>query len=202
LVGIGRIIGGVILLMVGIIIVGVGMTVSSIQSNNLGRCNTFTGQLGQSLDPETAEICASAPVYQGMSNAAIIIGFILSVLGIVLVILGAVSRSKHKEKKVENVVSPRREDSVVGYTKKLSYCRYCGKQRETSGEFCSMCGRSSHSSSATTRRCTSCNATMSEDSEFCVNCGQKFEERTTTTEGTKRFYYTSDGKRKERSTPI
>jgi|SRR5215207_6463548 predicted amidophosphoribosyltransferase len=54
------------------------------------------------------------------------------------------------------------------------YCRYCGKQREASGEFCSMCGRSSHPSSTTVKKCILCKATMSEDSEFCANCGQKF----------------------------
>ena len=61
-----------------------------------------------------------------------------------------------------------------------------------------MCGRSSHSSSTAVKKCTSCKTTMSEDSEFCANCGQKFEEKTTVTKGTKGVIYTSDGKRKER----
>jgi hypothetical protein len=40
---------------------------------------------------------------------------------------------------------------------------------------------------------------MSEDYEFFANCGQKFEDKSNLTEGDKRFYYTSDGKKIGRS---
>jgi hypothetical protein len=51
--GKGKIIVGVIVLVIGIIIAGWRMTISSIQSNNLQRCNSFTGELDQYFDPET-----------------------------------------------------------------------------------------------------------------------------------------------------
>ncbi len=194
--GKGKIIGGVILLVIGIIIAGWGMTINSIQSNNLQQCNSITGELGQSFDPETAEICANAPIYQGMSISAIFIGLVLFAIGIVLVILRAFSRSKREEEKVERIVSPSREDNVVSYSEKI-YCRYCGKQREASGEFCSRCGRSTHSTSNNMKICRNCSSRMGEDSEFCANCGQKFEEKSNLTQGSRRFYYTSDGKKKE-----
>jgi uncharacterized membrane protein len=167
----GKIIGGIVLLLIGIIIAGAGMTISSIQSNNLQRCNTFTGQLGQSLDPETYEICTSAPMYQGISNAAIIMGVILSIIGIVLVVLGVVSRSKRKEQRNEDIAySP---NASVSDTK--IYCRYCGKERDTLGEFCSRCGRNSQSSSTRMNICQNCSSPMSDDSSYCANCGIKFQ---------------------------
>jgi rRNA maturation endonuclease Nob1 len=55
------------------------------------------------------------------------------------------------------------------------------------------------SNSVKMKICINCSSPMSEDSEFCANCGQKFEEKTNLTGGAKRFYYTSDGKKKERS---
>ncbi|HKG31984.1 MAG TPA: hypothetical protein VKA91_12000 [Nitrososphaeraceae archaeon] len=39
---------------------------------------------------------------------------------------------------------------------------------------------------------------MSEDSEFCANCGQKVGEKKMGDEENKRYYYTSDGKKKEK----
>jgi predicted amidophosphoribosyltransferase len=135
-------------------------------------------------------------MYQGMSNAAIVIGLILSVVGIVLVILGAVAKSKRRQEKTENIVSTRGEDNVVSYTEKI-YCRYCGKQREAYGEFCPRCGRSTQSTSTNMKICRNCNLPMAEDSQFCAGCGYQFEGRPS--QNDKRFYYTSDGKKKERS---
>lgn len=107
-------------------------------------------------------------------------------------------RSESTQTQRVDYYSTKGEDSIVGRTGK-TYCRYCGKQRDASGEYCSICGRSLHSSSTALKKCTNCESAMSEDSEFCANCGQKFEKKTNTTEGTKRFYYTSDGKKVERT---
>jgi RNA polymerase subunit RPABC4/transcription elongation factor Spt4 len=78
-------------------------------------------------------------------------------------------------------------------------CRYCGKKRPIAGEFCPMCGRSSHAISTSMKKCTVCKATMSDDSNYCAHCGQKFEEKSNLSEESKQYYYTSEGKKKERS---
>ncbi len=62
--GIGKIIGGIVLLITGIIIFGFSNGINNIQTQNMQQCNTFTGQLGQSLSQQNADICARASAYQ------------------------------------------------------------------------------------------------------------------------------------------
>jgi hypothetical protein len=69
--GVGKIIGGIVLLIIGIIIFGVSNGLHSIQTQNIQQCGTFTGQLSQSFSQQNAEICSSAPAYQSFFAAGI-----------------------------------------------------------------------------------------------------------------------------------
>ena len=87
-----------------------------LRISNLGRCNTFTSRLGQSLLWNNWNLRTASSVHE-MNNAAIIISSGIP----------ALSRSKRKEKKVEKIVSLRRKDSLISYTKRLSCCGQTGR---------------------------------------------------------------------------
>lgn len=55
------------------------------------------------------------------------------------------------------------------------FCRYCGKERDSSVEFCSICGRSAQATSTIMKKCVDCNSLMADDSRFCANCGREFD---------------------------
>lgn len=73
-------------------------------------------------------------------------------------------------KKYQGVVPAKEIDKI--------YCRYCGKLRQTEGEFCSICGRGSKALSTTMKECPNCNSSVSEDSLFCSSCGSKIQKAT------------------------
>lgn len=94
---IGKIIGGIVLLIIGIIIYGLANGINNIQTQNMRQCNTFTGQLSQSFSRQQAEICSRAPAYQSFSAAGIFLGIVLGIIGVALVIIGAISGRRTKE---------------------------------------------------------------------------------------------------------
>jgi uncharacterized membrane protein len=77
--GTGKIIGGVVLIIIGVILYG-------LFNNYQAQCQSFLGNLGQALDSDTQQRCT-------MVNFVIILAVILAVIGIVLVIVGAVSKA-------------------------------------------------------------------------------------------------------------
>jgi uncharacterized membrane protein len=89
--------GGIVLLILGVTIYFVSSFVNSVQSNNMQQCNSFTGQLGQSLSQENAEICRGAPVYMSISGTGILLAIIISIIGIALIIIGAISGRRKKD---------------------------------------------------------------------------------------------------------
>ena len=93
----GMIAGGIVLLILGIIIYFISSFVNSVQSNNMQQCNSFTGQLGQSLSQENAEICRGAPAYLSISGTGILLAIIMSIIGIALIIFGVISGKRKNE---------------------------------------------------------------------------------------------------------
>jgi RNA polymerase subunit RPABC4/transcription elongation factor Spt4 len=72
-----------------------------------------------------------------------------------------------------------RQDQGIGANKNIIssgeiICRYCGKIRPISLEFCPRCGRGTQSKSEDMKRCVNCNATVVKDSLFCSSCGKEF----------------------------
>ena len=90
----GMIAGGVVLLIFGVIIFFFSSYISSVQSNNMQQCNSFSGQLSQTLSQENAQICNRAPAYQSLGGAGILFAIIMSIIGIALLIIGAVKSKK------------------------------------------------------------------------------------------------------------
>jgi hypothetical protein len=62
------------------------------------QCNSFTGQLSQSLSQQNAQICGRAPAYQSIGSIGIILSTIMSIIGIALIIIGAILCILLKEK--------------------------------------------------------------------------------------------------------
>ena len=86
--------GGIVLLILGVIIYFFSSFINNVQSNNVQQCNSFTGQLGQSLSQENAQICGRAPAYQSLSGAGILLAIIMSIIGIALIIIGTLKSKK------------------------------------------------------------------------------------------------------------
>ena len=193
----GKVIGGIVLIILGIFVYIGSSIVNTASIQRVEECNSIIGQLGQALDQQTVEACNNALAGQSISYLFMAIGLLMAVIGIALVIIGSLQESKQKkESKAEPItISP--EVNSSGSVEKI-FCRYCGKQRTILAEFCPICGRSSQTSSTAMKRCYNCSSSMSEDSEFCANCGQKFGEKKKSDEEIKRYYYTSDGKKKEK----
>jgi uncharacterized membrane protein len=82
--GTGTIIGGVILIIIGIVVYG-------LVNNYQSQCQSFLGNVGQTFDSGYQQRCT-------IINFAIILAAIFAVIGIVLVIVGAVSKARAPKK--------------------------------------------------------------------------------------------------------
>jgi hypothetical protein len=73
-----------------------GFFINSYTQDNVSQCGEWYGQLGQMLDPETSQSCQNVSMMQAASQAGIIVGVILAVIGIVCLGVG-LTRSKDKQ---------------------------------------------------------------------------------------------------------
>ena len=96
---VGKIIGGIILIILGIVTYGGSSTLYTTTSQHVEECNSIISQLGQSLDQQTVEACNNALGGQSISNIFIFIGIIITIIGIALVIIGSVQQSKKKKER-------------------------------------------------------------------------------------------------------
>jgi hypothetical protein len=92
----GLVAGGVGLVVFGIIVLSTGFFINSYTQDNVSQCEEWYGQLGQMLDPETSQSCQNVSVMQAASQAGIVVGIILAVIGIVCLGIG-MSRTKNKK---------------------------------------------------------------------------------------------------------
>jgi hypothetical protein len=92
----GIVAGGVGLVVFGIIVLSTGFFINRYTQDNVSQCEEWYGQLGQMLDPETSQSCQNVSVMQAASQAGIIVGVILAVIGIVCLGIG-LSRSRNKQ---------------------------------------------------------------------------------------------------------
>lgn len=72
------------------IVFGSSSRINQIQSSNVEKCNSFTGQLPQTLSQEDTAICHMAPSLLAAAQTGIAVSIILGILDIALVIIGAV----------------------------------------------------------------------------------------------------------------
>lgn len=170
-----KIIGGIILIILGIPAIGISSWLYDQASIVLSQCNSIGG-LPRFLSPED---CSNASIASSVSLVGLLIGGIMILVGLILLIVGIVKGKKPKvigstkieNEKVINLPHQELSDSKVSQNEKI-YCRYCGKVRPLEGEYCPRCGKSSISQSAEEIiECKSCHSLVSEDSRYCSNCG-------------------------------
>jgi len=197
-----KIIGGIILIVLGIFITGISDYNYAKLQTVLKQCQSIEG-FGEFLSP--AE-CNNVSTIFSTSMVGSLIGIIVIIIGLILLIVGIVKRKKSKvisrsrnqisseeiieeqskEQEIEsNTFNENKIDDSISTDKKVFpkhyeyenekiYCRYCGKLRPIETEYCALCGRSSISKSENMKKCISCNSLVSEDSGFCSNCGKEF----------------------------
>lgn len=177
--GAGKIVGGIICLVLGILIFAASMYFYNILTGNVEYCNSFLGGLQGSLDPETAQTCSNAGAFQAGALGGILLGGALAIIGLILAIVGAVQqggkRKDVSEQQTQANISPQEFQTLQSNANTI-YCRYCGELRPITNESCSLCGRRSTTSSTAMKHCTVCDASMSEDSIYCACCGAKFQQ--------------------------
>lgn len=166
--GWGKITGGIVLLIIGIILSAIGFSINN-------ECNSIGGQLGSLLSSQQQQKCS-------FGSIGLIIGIFLSIIGLILIIVGSVTGGKKKEGPTQealNISSLQQPD-----TNNKIYCRYCGKQRPATGHYCPSCGRSTSTSvdeRNSMKQCMYCRSLLSDDSLFCSNCGRKFSQESSFT---------------------
>lgn len=92
----GLVAGGIGLIVFGLVVLIAGFFISGYTQDNVSQCEQWYGQLGQMLDPETSQVCQNASMIQAASQAGIIVGIILAIIGIVCLGIG-LSRSRSKQ---------------------------------------------------------------------------------------------------------
>lgn len=164
-------IGGLIVLIIGILIASVSSSAQSYTSRQSEQCDSLGGQLGQFLSNDAREDCQNAVMYQTASSGAIMLGWGIALLGVVLAGVGGIQIARHSGH-ARATPDNTRERMTIPAGK--IFCRYCGKLLPVAGTLCSECAKPTASTTTEVKKCNYCSATMSNDSDFCANCGRKF----------------------------
>ena len=101
----GKIISGIVLIVLGIIFFGPSHWANTATYYDLERCNSLTGGLGQGLDQENYQYCQNMILVNSISLVGMIVGGIFVLIGLVLVIIGIITGKKDK-KKVREIKDP------------------------------------------------------------------------------------------------
>lgn len=92
----GLVAGGIGLIVFGLVVLIAGFFISGYTQDNVSQCGQWYGQLGQMLDPETSQACENVSMMQAVSQAGIIVGIIMAIIGIVCLGIG-LSKPKNKQ---------------------------------------------------------------------------------------------------------
>jgi hypothetical protein len=94
----GKIISGIILIILGIIFFGPSHWANTATYYDLERCNSLTGGPGQGLNQENYQYCQNMILVNSISLVGMIVGGIFVLIGLVLVIIGVITGKKDKKK--------------------------------------------------------------------------------------------------------
>lgn len=94
----GKIIGGIVLIILGIIFFGPSHWANTATNYDLDRCNSLTGGPGQGLDQGNYQYCQNMILVNSISFVGMIVGGIFVLIGLVLVIIGTITGKKDKTK--------------------------------------------------------------------------------------------------------
>ena len=95
---VGKIISGIVLIILGIIFFGPSHWANTATYYDLERCNSLTGGPGQGLNQENYQYCQNMILVNSISLVGMIVGGIFVLIGLVLVIIGVVTGKKDKKK--------------------------------------------------------------------------------------------------------
>lgn len=84
------------MIVLAIIVFAPSSWINQVQSNNVQTCNSFTGQLSQSLSQENTTVCNNAPGILAVAQTGMIIAIVLGVLGIALIVIGAIKNPQQQ----------------------------------------------------------------------------------------------------------
>ena len=101
----GKIISGIVLIVLGIIFFGPSHWANTATYYELERCNSLTGEPGQGLNQENYHYCQNMILVNSISFVGMIIGGIFVLIGLVLIIIGIITGKKDK-KKVREIKDP------------------------------------------------------------------------------------------------
>jgi hypothetical protein len=94
----GKIISGIVLIILGIIFFGPSHWANTATYYDLERCNSLTGAPGQGLNQENYQYCQNMILVNSISLVGMIVGGIFVLIGLVLVIIGVITGKKDKKK--------------------------------------------------------------------------------------------------------
>jgi len=94
----GKIISGIVLIILGIIFFGPSHWANTATYYDLERCNSLTGGPGQGLNQENYQYCQNMILVNSISLVGMIVGGIFVLIGLVLVIIGVITGKKDKKK--------------------------------------------------------------------------------------------------------
>jgi len=94
----GKIISGIVLIILGIIFFGPSHWANTATHYDLERCNSLTGGPGQGLNQENYQYCQNMILVNSISLVGMIVGGIFVLIGLVLVIIGVITGKKDKKK--------------------------------------------------------------------------------------------------------
>jgi hypothetical protein len=94
----GKIISGIVLIILGIIFFGPSHWANTATYYDLERCNLLTGGPGQGLNQENYQYCQNMILVNSISLVGMIVGGIFVLIGLVLVIIGVITGKKDKKK--------------------------------------------------------------------------------------------------------
>ena len=94
----GKIISGIVLIILGIIFFGPSHWANTATYYDLERCNSLTGGPGQELNQENYQYCQNMILVNSISLVGMIVGGIFVLIGLVLVIIGVITGKKDKKK--------------------------------------------------------------------------------------------------------
>jgi hypothetical protein len=94
----GKIISGIVLIILGIIFFGPSHWANTATYYDLERCNSLTGEPGQGLNQKNYQYCQNMILVNSISLVGMIVGGIFVLIGLVLVIIGVITGKKDKKK--------------------------------------------------------------------------------------------------------
>lgn len=94
----GKIISGIVLIILGIIFFGPSHWANTATYYDLERCNSLNGGPEQGLNQENYQYCQNMILVNSISLVGMIVGGIFVLIGLVLVIIGVITGKKDKKK--------------------------------------------------------------------------------------------------------